>query len=184
MRRVFAVIALIGFFACAVPYGGPPRPRHAQFEPAEYEPFKKPGSGSISGQAFLKTRGGDVKYGAGDPVHLNPVTTYSTEWWDRCVLGTENLEKSDSRAEATYKCATADGSGNFRFDHLPPGDYYVACWITWEAPTGFGLTRTGGVAHGRVSVKEGEESRVVITIPVNETPPKPTEERKKDDSTP
>jgi hypothetical protein len=62
-------------------------PRLVPFNEDEYLPYAGDGDATITGQAFLKTRGGDVKYGAGNTIFMNPVTSYSTEWMDRAILG-------------------------------------------------------------------------------------------------
>jgi hypothetical protein len=49
----------------------------------EYAAFEQPGRGSIAGQAFLTTRGGDVKMGAGRTVTLDPATRYARAWYQR-----------------------------------------------------------------------------------------------------
>src|SRR5688572_6996514 len=113
-----------------------PQPRLASFVDAEYAPYAQPGTGSIDGQAFLKTRSGDVKFGAGCEVSMNPVTSYSTEWYERLVIGYVHLEPPDPRSNPFNRKTIADGSGNFLFEGLAPGDYYLSCRITWEVPSG------------------------------------------------
>jgi hypothetical protein len=104
---------------------------------SEYAPYEKAGTGVLVGQAFLKTRGGEVRYGAGNPVFLNPVTTFSTEWYTRHIVGGERLEETkDPIAVRNSRQTTADGNGNLRFEGLPAGDYCVACPIVWELPSG------------------------------------------------
>ena len=125
-----------------------PRPRTAQVVASEYAPYEKVGTGVVVGQAFLKTRGGEVRYGAGNPVFLNPVTSFSTEWYTRQIVGGERLEETkDPIAVRNSRQTTADGNGNFRFEGLPAGSYYVVCPIVWEVPSGYfagHMTTTGG----------------------------------------
>lgn len=142
--------------------GGAERKR--PFVRLEYDPYHADGTGSIEGQAFLKTRGGDVKFGAGNLVHLKPVTSYSQEWFEREIMRGESLAAPDPRADHYHWTTRADGFGGFRFDGLPPGEYYAACSIHWEFPDGQGGTRrAGGWAWARVRVEDAEESRAILT---------------------
>ena len=134
-------------------------PRRAVFVEAEYAPFAGTGSSSIEGQAFMRTRGGGVRYGAGCTVACNPATSYSTEWYERHVLGGERLAAHDRRTEPYLRTTVADAEGRFRFDGLPPGDYYLACQIVWDA----GMMMTGGWACAKASVADGQVARVVVT---------------------
>ncbi len=141
--------------------GAAPRRRH--FISLEYDPFRADGAGSISGQAFLRTRGGDVKFGAGCLVHLMPVTTYSEEWFEREILGGEALEPADPRADHFHWTTRADGFGGFLFQALPAGDYYLACRIVWDVRDGRGgFVPAGGWAYARTKVGDGE-TRAVVT---------------------
>lgn len=157
---VFCLAAAVMLAGCAVS----PKPRLSTFNPEDYEPYVRSGTGRIVGQAFLVTRGGDVKLGAGRQVILNPVTPYSTEHYERHVLKGEPLEQPDPRVSQYSRETIADGEGRFRFDNLPAGEYYVLCWITWEVATGrYSTYQTGGIAHAKVTVREGETAEVVVT---------------------
>jgi hypothetical protein len=50
------------------------------FSTEELRPYSKPGKSSVSGQAFLRTRGGDIRIGAGCEVQLFPTTDYITHY--------------------------------------------------------------------------------------------------------
>lgn len=136
-----------------------PLPRLAKYDPTEYSSFSGQGTGVIEGQAFLVTLGGDVKYGAGREVWLNPVTTYSTEWYERGVLKYESLEAAPAEVPPP-RIAVADGEGRFRFDRLPAGEYYLACHIDWAISQ---YSMTGGIAHAKVKVEDGKVTQAVVT---------------------
>lgn len=159
MKRWMAQLAVIGLMGCHAA----PQPRMVQFDEAEYTRYGSDGTGAITGQAFLKTRAGDVKYGAGCTVILNPVTSYSTEWYTRWVVGGVALEPGDQRASKYTRQVIADGEGRFAFQGLPEGEYYVASQIIWEYPTRYGLSTTGGNVYAQVSVTEGETETIVLT---------------------
>jgi len=165
-KHVTACIVLITSASCVMT--PTPQPRRATFVQAEYDSYAGKGSGSIAGQAFLKTRAGDVKFGAAETVYLNPVTSYSTEWFERAVLAGEALEMPDERAAPYGRSCIADGSGHFRFEELPAGEYYLACFIIWEYATQFGLAKTGGTAKARVTVQENQEARAIVTLSAND----------------
>jgi len=176
MRIIYLLLISI-FAACVTPPA--PRARTAQFAPSEYSPYEGEGTGVVIGQAFLKTRGGDVKPGAGELVYLNPVTSYSTEWYERAVIAGEPLAEYDVRAKPYTRTAMCDGSGAFRFERLPAGEYYLACNIFWEVPSGYGMRRTGGTARARVTVHSGEETRAIVTLSAAEASLREQAERRR-----
>ena len=90
-RRILYLCLLLCTIGCATI----PKPRTVEFIESEYDPYAGSGTGTIAGQAFFRTRGGDVKFGAGCEVHLNPVTSYSTEWFERYVKNYETLQEPD-----------------------------------------------------------------------------------------
>lgn len=53
---------------------------------------------------------------------------------------------------------TCDGQGNFRFENVADGDFYVVTAITWETA----YTYEGGPLMKRVSLQGGETVRVVL----------------------
>lgn len=156
MKKIALLVAPVLIFlnACQTP-----QPRNATFIETEYVPYDRVGTGRIEGQTFMATRGGAVIRGAGREVWLNPVTSYSMEWYERSVVGYQPLEPSDARAKRFSKTTIADADGNFSFDGLPAGEYYLACQIVWEA----GSTTTGGIAHQRVTVREGQTTKAIVT---------------------
>jgi hypothetical protein len=131
----------------------PPQPRLTQFIEEEYTPYAGEGTASVYGEAFPRLRNGGVMRGAGCRVHLNPVTTYSTEWYERSVIAGQVLTPVDNRVRPYHRETIADGDGKFEFEKLPAGEYYLACSITWEVPLDFYGTTipTGGRAHTRES---------------------------------
>lgn len=132
--------------------------RNVAFTEEDFIPYSVEGTSMVTGQAFLKTRGGDVKYGAAEEVLLFPVTAYSKEQWDRQLVGGRKLDPPDPRFEKYVRRSTGDGEGRFKFDKLPAGEYYVACYITWETGKG----KTGGWAGAQIKVAEGEKAETIL----------------------
>ncbi|KKL87380.1 hypothetical protein LCGC14_1935300 [marine sediment metagenome] len=147
--------------------------RTVPFNEEEYKPYAAPGEGSIAGQAFLKTQGGDVKFGAGATVTATPVTSYSEEWfreYTRPALYAHRKVSDADPGEAKYlRTATADGQGNFLIEGLPPGEYFVTAHITWSYASydpmlGTYMATTGGGVGNRIKLGPGEKKeRFILT---------------------
>ena len=88
------------------------------FPEHEYQNLLQSGTATVKGQAFLKTRGGDVKVAAGNKVILNPVTSYSNEWYEKALIQGKNLVEAEPRMWNYVMKTVADGSGRFMFEVL------------------------------------------------------------------
>lgn len=130
------------------------------FDEKEFTPYGVNGTSIIQGQAFLKTRGGDVKYGAGNTVYLIPNTSYSQEIRQAALEG--KFTEKDSRWWKYVRQTSADGFGNFEFKNIPAGSYYAECSIFWQIPGPYGLQQTGGVVSRSIVIKENETVKVVL----------------------
>jgi hypothetical protein len=105
MRNLLFIILLSIFIcSCALPVSK----RLVPFNEAQLLPYTSAGNSKIVGQAFLKTQGGDVKYGAGNNVYIEPDTAYSSEGLER-ELNHEILEPVDERYKKYLKFTVADG---------------------------------------------------------------------------
>jgi hypothetical protein len=158
--RVVLAAALIA--VTCIGCKSPPRPRAAHYEESEYAPYRQKGTGAIAGQVFMRQRGGVVVVGAGSGVHMNPVTSYSTEWFEATMSG-RALEANDPRVEDCYHQTIADGDGRFHFADLAAGDYFIVSAVTWEVPGQWGASTQGGVVGTRVHVQDGKVSDAVLT---------------------
>lgn len=160
---VAAIFAATLFLSgCATP--PPPQPL-AAFNEQEYAKFSGSGSGILEGQAFLRTRGGDIKYAAGSEVALKPATSHGRDWANRCYR-TDRWHPVDDRARPYLRTAIADASGSFRFTNLPPGEYVVVTSIFWQYPRSTGssvyMATTGGFVAGIATVEDGQVVRVIL----------------------
>ena len=161
MKSTIGTIAVIIVLAGCITPELPPAP--IPFTEAEFKAYEGRGTARIIGQAFLKTRGGDVKTGAGNFVMLLPSTPYTLELRRRMQHG-EKLPALAGTPLAKYmRTTTADAGGNFEFSELPAGQYYMNCIITWEVPSQYGPESTGGVAYGDATVSEGQTVKVIVT---------------------
>ena len=121
-RMLLAAVAAASLASCAAPRVYVPTPiERPPFPEAEYAALAKTGTATVTGQAFLKTRGGDVKTGAGNAVYLNPVTSYSKFAYDH-RLAYDGLSPVDQRMNAYLRQTVADASGRFSFKNVPDGE--------------------------------------------------------------
>lgn len=164
MNRILLAILMVLLSGCAAPPRTLPSPRMA-FPEAEYLRLKTVGTSVVKGQAFLKTRAGDVKTAAGNAVFLNPVTSYSLAWYQVVIVQGLPMDPPDSRLSSYMRTQIADGSGRFIFKNVPSGEYFITTAVTWEAATGYqgALTTQGGVITKRIKVGENEELDEIVT---------------------
>jgi len=159
---VETIIMMVFMSGCSPAYQYPSR---ILFPVEEYGKLSVIASGTatIRGQAFLKTVDGTVKYAAGCTILLNPVTSYSNQWYNEYYLSIQRrtnaarkdffagmavasqhmdwnliewkkIPKPDNRLDNYVAKAIADGEGRFEFKNVPAGEYYVATSITWGYP--------------------------------------------------
>jgi len=157
MRPLILMLTAMALVSCTAQ----PLNRHAQFNQEEYTSYGGFGTGIISGEVFLTTQGSDVKKAAGNKVFLNPVTTYSTEWFERQIIGGQHLKEPDPRTFPYHHETVVDSDGKFAFENLPLGAYYLACELSWEGPGQKSVTV--GWAYAKVHLKAGEHKKVVLT---------------------
>ncbi len=125
----------------------------------EYKYIKKRGRSTVSGTIYLenshtseKVKGQKIK------LWLNPVTSYSRQWYEESYLGGYKLSKTDKRLYNYLKFTYSDGSGNFNFFGVPAGDYYLTGTISCSEACGFNdkksirLVREISVGNGVTTV--------------------------------
>lgn len=166
LRRSFIVSIMLLLVSCTSMETNTNKPAIARipFPEAEYAALPTSGTGIVSGRAFLKISGGDVKAAAGEKVILNPVTSYSNQWYKISYLGHNKLEPPDQRIDKYLMIKIADAQGRFTFKNVPPGEYYIITVVSWEAPVGYqgALVRQGARLCKIITVKNHEETKVIL----------------------
>jgi hypothetical protein len=159
---IVALIAISGLSGCVAP---PPYIVHNKFDDKNFEPYAKQGTSSIVGQAFLKTMGGEVRFGAGNEVSLTPSIAYTDELvgfissrgLDETIYIATPIELRH-KIQNYIRTTTADGNGQFEFKDIPNGDYYLEVGIYWLA----GSSTTGSVVRKKVKLT-GAQLKVMLT---------------------
>ena len=103
--------------------------RKAVFNQAQYDAYNEKGKARINGRLCIKGIDGRKKCPANQLVVVNPVTDYSTEWYQRHWIKNENLTAPDPRALKYSKTVKTDKGGWFTIVDLPSGEYYVGAVV-------------------------------------------------------
>lgn len=140
----------------------------SEFNPKEAAFINTQGKGRITGSAFLRQRGGGVVTAAGEEVWLIPATGYARERFSKIyqgrkmipVLLSAKVENTDPRYLQLQRKTRADAKGEFSFDNLGPGRYFIMTRVTWQVPNA--IIPEGGSLYEEVEVKDGQVLNVVL----------------------
>jgi len=168
------MLAAVTLAACAPPLPFMMRGPHVEiaqpFDATQAEAALHPGSATVSGNAFMRQRGGGVVTCAGQSVVLTPATPYATARASaKFGVGGNGFRSADvppvrftpdepAFAEMARK-TRCDSSGRFAFDLVADGVYFITTEVTWFA----GSAAQGGELMKRVIVTDGKSRDVVIT---------------------
>lgn len=142
----------------------------AVFDAAAARDAIKDGPHTISGSAFMRQRGGGVVTCAGYEVSLIPVNAYAETRIsylyaernagfrpvsaDRLAFDPDPPEYQELRRQT--KC---DQRGEFRFEAVADGEYFVIAVVIWEA----GKSAQGGTLFTRVKVQGRSPSPLMLS---------------------
>lgn len=167
MRSALGVLSLLlaALAGCAPSAPQPGYVIRTPFDESHFAWASARGGGTVLGQAFMRTRGGEVKLAAGNPVYLLPANDYTREMQWAAATGTyAGWANRDPRMDAYRREVTADAQGRFAFRGLPAGAYIVSTWVFWQLPTRRGTlaSMSGGVLERLIEVREGETVELVL----------------------
>lgn len=164
-RFVFAILAVLSLSGCQSTRG--PEPAAALFDSTEAAYIHKRGDGRIEGQAFLVSPSGQTRLAAGEVVRLVPATAYARArfthlYGDQKFVRARDIPQAPPHPEyvAHTRTTTSTSSGRFRFDDVPPGDYFIVTQKIYQSEGS--LFPEGGAMYERVRISGGETARVVI----------------------
>ncbi len=108
------------------------------FPVEEYRHLRKKGRSTVSGKVYLINRlaGEEIKR-ANIKLWLNPVTSYSNQWYNEVYLGGNRLTKADKRLYNYLKFTYSSSDGRFNFFGVPTGEYYLTATIRCSVECGY-----------------------------------------------
>ena len=142
------------------------------FDPTEVAFINTRGNGVIEGQIVARQMGGGVVTCAATEVTLIPAGSFATERI-AAIYGSAQGGRRDairggvdmSNVPPAYiemtRSTACDAQGNFRFEGLAPGEYFVQGHVTWFVPGR--IVPEGAQFSRRVSVTPGSTQRVILS---------------------
>lgn len=167
MIKRIAVLALIaGLAGCATSSFEVVTP----FDVNEVAYINERGSATVTGQAFLRQRGGGVVTCAGTEVVLIPAGKYAIEWAYKSfgstaggymdILTLKQFQNADPRFKSYSRTTICDAEGDFEFRGVANGSYYVKSTVSWYAGR---YVYEGGTILKRIWISGGHSQRVLLS---------------------
>ncbi len=95
------------------------------FPVEEYTHLAKYGKGTVKGMIYLRDVDGRAIYGKSTRLYLNPITSYSQQWYEESYIGGHKMQKADDRLFNYLRFTASDNEGRYAFYGVPTGKYYL-----------------------------------------------------------
>ncbi|MCK4839350.1 MAG: hypothetical protein KAS94_11160 [Desulfobulbaceae bacterium] len=128
MQKILTAFFMIMLFSgCATP--------RIPFPESELAVANLKGDKTVKGRVFLIDQQEEEQIGAGYEVILEPVSSYSDQWYEVAYLNNRPLKKADPRYGKYVLKVEADEQGKYTFGNVAPGNYYLSSQFFWKATT-------------------------------------------------
>lgn len=141
---------------------------NSSWDSAKAAHIDKDGTNSVKGNAFMRQQGGGVVTCAGSTVTLIPATPYAverlTQLYGAGDSGFNSIRNfrfvpDPYEYQAMTRRTTCDSQGNFQFERVPDGDYFVVTSVTWVV----GYAQQGGNLMQRVRLMNAARPAIVMS---------------------
>jgi hypothetical protein len=139
------------------------------FNDKEVSWFKNKGTGNIKGNAKFKSKNGELRYGEQFRVELMPYSLYAEERLGKIYANKnsdyiyleDGIPKFTPDPEGYHETIKTfcNKNGDFEFNNLPEGKYYVIAFMIWENQT----LKTGGAMMQKITLSESQ-SKVIKMV--------------------
>jgi hypothetical protein len=116
------------------------------FPVAEYTNLSRTGKGTIEGNIFVTGASGNKVFGAKTRLYLNPVTSYSKQWYNESYLAGKEMDKADDRLFNYLRFTASDSNGKFAFYGVPSGSYYLIGTVNCSSECGYSQNKNIRIA--------------------------------------
>ncbi len=111
------------------------------FPVEEYSRIQKRGYSTVTGSIYVENSNSSEKImGQKVKLWLNPVTSYSNQWYQQDYLSGYKLSKIDKRIYNYMKLEYSKSDGHFRFSGIPRGEYYLVGSVNCTEACGLSAT--------------------------------------------
>jgi len=107
------------------------------FPEDEYASLSRRGKGTIKGSIYIRDTYGKIVVGAGTRLYLNPITSYSRQWYNESYLGGHKMEQADARLFNYLRFTASNSKGKFAFYGVPSGNYYLIGTVKCKEECGY-----------------------------------------------
>lgn len=124
----------------------PAKMERVHFPLDEYNRLSKVGNGTVKGSIYLKNAYDKRVFGANTRLYLNPVTSYSKQWYYESYLGGHKMQKADNRLFNYLRFTSANAQGQFAFYGVPAGKYYLIGTVKCAGACGYSTPKNVRIA--------------------------------------
>jgi len=117
------------------------------FPVGEYQRLATRGKGTIQGSIYIKDAYERRVVGSGTRLYLNPVTSYSKQWYKESYIGGYKMEKADKRLFNYLRFTAANDKGEFAFYGVPSGSYYLIGTVECGSQCGYSVLKSIRIAN-------------------------------------
>ena len=117
------------------------------FPVSEYNRLARVGKGTIEGTISVTDSFGKKIPGAATRLYLNPMTSYSNQWYTESYLGGNKMEKADSRLFNYLRFTASNSTGKFAFYGVPSGSYYLIGTVKCGTECGYDTAKSIRIAN-------------------------------------
>jgi len=107
------------------------------FPVSEYNRLARTGRGTVKGSIYVQDAYDKRVMGSGTRLYLNPVTSYSRQWYSESYIGGYKMEKADSRLFNYLRFTASNSNGKFAFYGVPSGSYYLIGTVKCGSECGY-----------------------------------------------
>ena len=116
------------------------------FPVSEYRRLSRSGKGTVKGSIYVKDAYDKRVVGAGTRLYLNPVTSYSKQWYKESYIGGYKMEKADNRLFNYLRFTASNTQGEFAFYGVPTGSYYLIGTVKCGTQCGYSTPKSIRIA--------------------------------------